>query len=128
MREYKCGRNNSHNGVDLEEAPSESPHSVKIKCAKCGYFIKWGSRKEVAEIRTAQTAVINEAEIDSAVLCPLMSGMVIQPSTSEIRQARLRFEGNACVKERCAWWATIDNACAVTSIAFALLESKAGAK
>jgi|GEM_PF-5698174 len=69
----------------------------------------------------------SQSETDNALLCPLMSGTVIVPAHSGIRPAKATFEGNACLKKQCALWVEIDNTCAVTSIAFALLESKMGA-
>ena len=124
--QYTCPKNPDHVGVDTVATPKKSPHHIEIVCEACGEHIKWGTHKDVVTINTEKAKAINDAEIENAVLCPMMSGIVIHQAKSEVRPARLRFEGNSCVKERCAWWAEIDNVCAVTSIAFALLETKVG--
>lgn len=121
-----CPKDPSHRLTTEAVTKKGSPHTIKVLCDDCGAFVKWGSHQDVLTINTENAQENNEVEAESAALCPLMSGMVIQPAKSEVRPARLRFEGNACLKEGCAWWAEIDNTCAVTSIAFALLESKMG--
>ena len=50
MKGYKCGKNNGHRGVKPIATPDESPHAVRIICAECGYFIKWGTHKDVVAI------------------------------------------------------------------------------
>lgn len=120
MKEYTCGRNNGHRGVETLATPDKSPHAIKIICAECGYFIKWGSHKDVLAINTENAQEINEQEAANALLCPLMSGMVIHPAKSEVRPARLRFEGNACLKERCAWWVKVNEDCSIPEIALSL--------
>ncbi len=115
---YPCPVNPNHDGWLVRETSADSPHKGQVVCMECFEHIKWASQEDMDRA--------DELEAEDAVLCPLMSGMVIQPAKSEVRPARLRFEGNTCLKGRCAWWAEIDNVCAVTSIAFALLESKVG--
>lgn len=123
---YTCPVNPDHEDCVIKETDADSPHRAEIVCAECDEHIKWASKQDVVLFNTVKVQEINEAEIENTALCPLMSGMVIWPARSEVRPARLRFEGTACIKERCAWWTKIDNVCAVTSIAFALLELKPG--
>lgn len=122
MKEYICPKNPDHVGVTTEATKKGSPHNARVVCLECNEHIKWASQQDIVTINTENAQAMLDEEKDNAILCPLMSGMVIHPAKSEVRPARLRFEGNACVEARCAWWASIDDACAVKSIAFALLE------
>lgn len=97
----------------IRETDKDSPHRAEIVCAdtECHEHIKWA---------TEQAVVSNEAEASNALLCPLMSGMVIVPATSEVRPARLRFEGIACHKGQCVWYVKVNEGCSIPEIAMSL--------
>lgn len=121
MKKLLCPKDSSHRLTTEAVTKKDSPHTIKVLCKDCGAFVKWGSHKDVLAINTENAQKINEQEA-AKVICPIMSSLVIGDNV---------FEGSLvkteCLEGGCAWWATIDNACAVTSIAFALLESKMGA-
>ncbi len=112
MGEYTCPVNPDHEGWLVRETDKDSPHRGEIVCAdmECHKHIKWASKEDMARA--------DELEAQDALLCPLMSGMVIVPAQNEARLARLRFEGIACHRERCVWYHNDD--CAITEIAMSL--------
>lgn len=115
MSNYTCPVNPNHDGWVIQQTDAESPHRGKVVCAECSEHIKWASKKDIARADEL------EAESKNALICPIMSSLIIGDNV---------FEGSLvkaeCLEDGCAWWTKIDNACAVTSIAFSLLESKVG--
>lgn len=120
MKEYKCPAYPDHEGCDINETKSDSPHRGEIVCAECGEHIKWASKRDMIRFDTEQAVASNETEANNALLCPLMSGMVIVPATSEVRPDRLRFERIACHKGQCAWYVKGNEDCSIPEIAMSL--------
>jgi hypothetical protein len=122
MKNYKCPVNPDHEGYLIRETSDDSPHSGQVVCAEieCGEHIKWASKRDMVARETEKAVANNDTEASNALLCPLMSGMVIQPAKSEVRPARLRFEGNACIKEQCTWYVKANDDCSIPQIAISL--------
>jgi hypothetical protein len=109
---YTCPVNPDHEGWLVRETSIKSPHRGQIVCAECAEHIKWASKEDMTRA--------DELEAQDALLCPLMSGMVIMPAKSEVRPGRLKFEGVACLEERCAWYVKVNEDCSIPDIAISL--------
>lgn len=120
MMEYICPKNPGHVGVTIGATKEGSPHKAEVICAECDEHIKWASQQDIIRINTETAQAMLDEEIENAVMCPLMSGMVIHPQRSEVRPARLGFQGNACIEGRCAWYIKVNGSCSITDIAMSL--------
>lgn len=112
MKDYICPNDAQHiqdghreRGFQfvLEDIPE--PHRAEVICTICRSHIKWASKAELKE----QQITIESEKV--AEVCPLMSILRIVPlnqSNTPVVQP--------CLKEDCAWWVSLQEACAVTAL------------
>lgn len=120
MKTLSCPIDPSHRLTTEAVTKKGSPHTIKVLCAEedCGAFVKWGTHKDVLAINTEHGVAHGNAEA-SALLCPLMSGMVLQPAKSGVRPPAW-FESVACLENRCGWYDKKDDKCSIVSISRSL--------
>jgi hypothetical protein len=57
----KCPGDPEHEGIEVTFLNSKSPHHASARCAICGVWIKWLSKREAKQLNGKET--MREAEI-----------------------------------------------------------------